>query len=260
MAAVFEPHDPGRCCLCGSTEDLTGEHKVKASTIRSLFSGKPMMIGTFDEGSRPRLAQSSKSKAFHFQSKVCGACNSTRTQDADVEFARFDGTALALLSQGIDPATAFDNPRYAVGGQPYLNVFRYLAKVLACHIAEVGGPRFTALVDFAIGRSDANPVSIRVGADGRFQFWFEHTGDPEFAGHGGLSATFPKRTRLANGFSSSLTHGALRYEFGISFNWMIGLLLHLQHPAFHRRLAEARRAALADADDAPEAARLGRRG
>ena len=254
MAEVFAPHDPDRCCLCGSAQDLTGEHKVKASTIRSLFSGEPMMMGTFDEGARPRRAQSSKSKAFHFQSKVCAACNSTRTQDADVEFARFDEAARELLGQGADPATAFDDSRYAVGSAPYLNVFRYLAKVLACHIAEVGGPRFAALVDFAIGCSDANPVSVRMGADGRFQFWFDHTGDPEFAGHGGLGATFSERTGLANGFASSLTHGALRYEFGISFNWMVGLLLRLQYPTFHQRLAEARRDALAAAAGASEAA------
>lgn len=246
MAELFAANGPDQCCLCGSREDLTGEHKLKASTIRSLFSGEPMMIGSFAEGSRPRRAQSSKSKAFHFESKVCGHCNSTRTQAADVEFARFDEAARALLAQGADPGSAFDDPRYAVGSAAYLNVFRYLAKVLACQIAEVGGPRIAALVDFAIERSDANPVSVRIGPDGRFQFWFEHTGDPEFAGHGGLGATFSKRTGLTNGFMSSLTHGPLRYEFWIGFNWMVGLLLRLQHPAFHQRLAKARLEALTE--------------
>lgn len=254
MAEVFLAHNPGQCCLCGSSEDLTGEHKVKASTIRSLFSGEPMMIGSFNKGDRPRHAQSSKSKAFHFRSKICAACNSNRTQNADLEFARFDEVTRELLAQGADPASVFDEPRYAVGNTPYLNVFRYFAKVLACHIAEVGGPRFTALVDFAIGRSDINIVILQMGLDDRFQFWLENTGDSEFAAHGGLGVTFSKHTGLTNGFASSLTHGALRYEFGINFNWKIGHLLHLQHPTFSQRLAEAHREALAAANRPPETA------
>ena len=160
MSELFAANYPERCCLCGSAEDLTGEHKVKASTIRSLFSGEPMMIGSFDGESRPRLAQSSKSKAFHFQSKVCGTCNSTRTQAADVEFARFDEAARALLAQGRDPLGVLDDPGYAVGSDPYVNVFRYLAKVLACQIAEVGGPRISALV---LRRSDYDSLREGVG-------------------------------------------------------------------------------------------------
>lgn len=245
MTEVFVAHSPDLCCLCGSPEKLTGEHKIKASIIRSLFSGKPMMIGSFNGGDRLRLAQSSKSKALHFRSKICAACNSTRTQDADLEFARFDKVARELLVQGVDPASAFDYPRYTVDSAPYLNAFRYLAKVLACHIAEADGPRFTALVDFAIGRSNVNYVRARMGVDNQFRFWFENTGDPEFAGHGGLRVTFSKRTGLVNGLASSLTHGALRYEFGVEFNWVIGLLLRLRHPLFNQRLVKARREAFA---------------
>lgn len=250
VTEVFVVHSPDLCCLCGSPEDLTGEHKIKASIIRSLFSGESMMIGSFYEGDRLRQAQSSKSKAFHFRSKICAVCNSTRTQDADLEFARFDEVARELLAQGVDPESAFDYPRYTVDSAPYLNVFRYLAKVLACHIAEVDGPRFTALVDFAIGRSNMNHVRVRMGVDNQSRFWFENTGDPEFAGQGGLRVTFSKRTGLVNGLTSSLTHGALRYEFGVDFNWVIGLLLHLRHPVFSQRLVKARREAFAAVDGA----------
>lgn len=254
MAELFAANDPERCCVCGSADDLSGEHKVKASTIRSLFSGEPMMIGSFDGESRPRLAQSSKSKAFHFGSKVCGVCNSTRTQAGDIEFARFDEAARALLEKGMDPGGVFDDPRYTVGSGPYLDVFRYLAKALACQIAEVGGPRISALVDFAIGRSDANPIRLALGPDAKFRFWFEGTGDPEFAGHGGLGTEFSKRTGLVAGFTSSLTHGPLRYEFSIGFNWLVGLALRLQHPVFHERLAAAYRKALAETKSAGNAA------
>lgn len=249
MVALFVENDTKHCCLCGSPDKLTGEHKVKASTIRALFSGEPMMIGTFDRGSRPRLAQSAKSKAFHFQSGVCEVCNSTRTQAPDVEFSRFDEAARSALEKGLDPASVFDDPRYVTGSGPYLNVFRYLAKVLACQIAEVGGPRISTLVDFAIGRSDTNPVRLKMGPDDKFRFWFEGTGDPEFAGHGGLGAEFSKQTGLITGFSSSLTHGPLRYEFSIGFNSLVGLILRLQFPAFQERLEAAYREALTEAQD-----------
>lgn len=52
------------------------------------------------------------------------------------------------------PAEAFGYPCYAVGAAEYPNVFRYLAKILACHLAKAGGPRPGALTDFAIGKSD----------------------------------------------------------------------------------------------------------
>ncbi len=248
MANPLEANSPDRCCLCGSPDDLTGEHKVKASAIRSLFSGEPMMIGTFDGESRPRRAQSSTSKAFHFRSRICAQCNSARTQRADVEFTRFDATARALLEAGFDPIGAFDDPRYALGSGPYLDVFRYLAKVLACHVADVDGPRIAALTDFAIGRTDRNPVSVAMDADPKYRFWYEGTADAEYAAHGGLMTTFSQRTGLTKSLGSTLTHGPLRYAFGISFGWGVGLALRLLHPTFHALCERARDAAAAEAE------------
>lgn len=124
MLGFSEINTVDRCCLCGSADDLTGEHKIKASTLRALFGGERMMIGHFDGASRPRLAQSVTSKAIHFRARICGACNSTWTQAADIEFARFDELARRIQADGGDPANAFDDPRYAVGTPEYLNVFR----------------------------------------------------------------------------------------------------------------------------------------
>ena len=72
----FAPNFPTECCLCGSPENLTGEHKIKASLLRSEFGTSNMVIGKFgDPASRPRLAQSAKSKAMHFASRLCIPCN-----------------------------------------------------------------------------------------------------------------------------------------------------------------------------------------
>lgn len=239
MLSFSERNVADRCCLCGSAEDLTGEHKIKASTVRALFGGESMMIGRFDGSSRPKLAQSATSKAVHFRVRLCRPCNSTRTQAADVEFARFDELARRLQAEGADPAIAFDDSRYAVGSAAYLNVFRYLAKLLACHIAEVDGPRLRALTDFALGLSDRNVVLLAMDADPDFQRWFGETGNPQFAAHGGLGIDFSRSKRRPKAIFTSLTHGPLRYRFSVAFGFGVALALRLLHPEFYRRaLAE----------------------
>jgi hypothetical protein len=68
----FAPHGPNSCCLCGSTENLTGEHKVKRTALSQEFGSATMAIGVAgDEKSKLRYAQSPKSKAFHFEAKLC---------------------------------------------------------------------------------------------------------------------------------------------------------------------------------------------
>ena len=244
MLGFSEVNVNDRCCLCGSSDDLTGEHKIKASTLRSIFDGDTMMIGHFDGTSQPRLVQSAKSKAVHFGIRLCMPCNSTRTQAADLEFARFDELARRLQYQGADPSTAFDDPRYAVGTTAYLNVFRYLAKILACHIAEVGGPRLRALTDFAIGRADRNVIRLSMDDDPDFKTWFEATGDPQFAGHGGLGIDFSRSKRRPKEIFTSLTHGPLRYRFSVAFGLGVALALRLLHPTFYKMSLKAFEAAL----------------
>lgn len=246
MLGFSEPYGADRCCLCGSGQDLTGEHKIKGSTIRLLFTGEPMMIGHFDGSSRPKLAQSAQSKAFHFGARMCGTCNSTRTQAPDREFERFDAAARDLLERGVDPSTVFDDPHYAVGTEPYLNVFRYLAKILACQIAEVEGPRLKVLTEFALGRSNRNVVRLSIDEDPAYRMWHDATGDPHFAGHGGLMVEFSRRTGLAREFASSLTHGPVRYWFSIAFGPAVAIALRLLHPEFHGRLKAAFDEALAE--------------
>ena len=204
------------------------------------------MIGHFDGASRPRLAQSVTSKAIHFRAKVCGPCNSTRTQAADIEFARFDKLARRIQAGGGDPGKAFDDPRYAFGTPGYLNVFRYLTKILACHLAEVCGPRLHALTDFAIGRSDRNFMRLAMDADPDYRMWFEAIGDPQFAGHGGLGIDFSRRRHRPKEIFTSLTHGPLRYRFSISFGFGVALALRLMHPDFYGDALKAFEASLSE--------------
>lgn len=103
-----------------------------------------MVIGR--PGESYRHAQSPKSKAFHFAARVCEDCNNARTQPANIAFDEFSAQASSLLKRGLDPAGVFDDPRFSSsGGHLYLNVFRYFAKLMCCHLAEMGAPFYNPI-------------------------------------------------------------------------------------------------------------------
>lgn len=235
MDDIFEDNESDRCCLCGSGEALTGEHKSKASVIRSIFPDETMAMGSFRPGSRPFFAQSSTSKIFHFKPRLCGSCNSRRTQPFDVEFAHFDETVRELVARGERPTAVFATPRYVGGRGPFVDALRYFAKILACHIAESGGPRFLALTEFALGESDFNPIELTIDTDPAFQRWSEVTGDGEFAGHGGLAVSFSRVTGVADGIRSSLTHGRVRYWFSVGLQPALARELKIRAPDFYAK-------------------------
>ncbi len=223
-----------KCCLCGSVENLTGEHKVKRSAIAAEFGAAEMAIGTFGDGfPGHRRAQGPKSKAFHFQSKLCRPCNGDRTQSADREFDRLHKTARTLLDQGEDPANAMSEDRYPINSPEHLNVFRYFAKLLCCHLAEVGAPRSIRISNFAMGRTDWNCIWLAVDRDPTYEEMTSSLSEPlQYAAHGGLVVYGDKKTGSANGFHSSLTIGPVRYVFYSRLNWLERLALRLNHREF----------------------------
>lgn len=234
MDAFFVTQNADACCLCGSTSDLTGEHKFKRSILKKEFFGEPMAIGTFG-GTGFRNAQGAKSKQLHFDARLCALCNGTRTQPADREFDAFHKLAEELARSGQEPDLAFSDSRYEVGSEKYLNVFRYFAKILCCHIAEVGGPRPTSLSKFAIGESDRNIVSLRVQKDQLFDRLSSEIPDPQFASHGGLMVRVGKRTGLPTEFQSTLSFGPVNYEFFISLLLPAQVALSVCHREFAKR-------------------------
>lgn len=233
MGIFFEPHRMDACCLCGATGELTGEHKIKASALRAEFGTAEMAIGrSRDSDPTLRFAQGPKSKAFHFKARMCATCNSSQTQAADREFDRFHVAAKAALDAGQDPADVFGDPRYEIGSAPYLNVFRYFAKLLCCHFAESGAPRPLQLARFAIGQNSANCVFLGVDRDWTYDQLTGEYGPMQYAAHGGLVVYGHKRTGHATGFHSTLTVGPLRYTFFCRLNWPAQLVLWLRHREF----------------------------
>lgn len=244
MDIFFEPYKENVCCLCGSSDSLSGEHKIKASALRKIFGKDAMVIGSFDGESILRSAQGPKSRAFHFSGRMCALCNGSRTQAADHEFDRFNALVSSLLSQGNDPSLVFDLPQYSVGSEAYLNVFRYFAKILCCHVAESGGPRPLEACEFAIGKINRNIVFLHIDVDPTYVTYRDMFGEHQYAGHGGLMVPFDPKTQNPTSFRSSLSFCETRYIFWVRFEPIVGVALRTFHHEFWGKCEAAYQEAL----------------
>ncbi len=204
------------CCLCGSSEKLTGEHKIKASALRKEFGKEALAIGVSgSKEQRMKSAQSANSKHLKFNVSICEACNTSRTQQADREFDHFHELAMKKVECNEDPLSIFDMERYSKDSAPYLNVFRYFAKLLCCHIAEVNGPIPTTLAEFVIEENSFNRIWLEVKIDPTYHYVLSYIDELQYAAHGGLIVYGDKNTSEANAFHSTITVGPLQYVFHI---------------------------------------------
>ncbi len=234
MGLFFAKNTPDKCCLCGSTEKLTGEHKIKRTGIAKEFDTDKMIIGTIGaEDSRLRHAQSPKSKNFHFHSKLCAECNSSRTQVPDREFDRLHTQVLEFIQDDIEPSKAFDSADYAVGTQRFNNIARYFAKLICCHMAEIDAPRPIYISRFAVGSFMQNRMWLAVHRDWTFEQLACLDGNQKYAAHGGLVVYGDKDTNAPKGFHSTITFGPVQYVFFFRLDWKELLELRLFHSKFY---------------------------
>lgn len=245
---MFEAISGAECCLCGSPENLTGEHKIKASALRRIFGKEAMVIGHFDGASAPRLAQGPKSNALHFDARLCGDCNAADTQPADREFDRFHehvAARFAAADSEADTEQLFPVEHYPEGSQEALNVFRYFAKLLSCQIANCGGPRLPTVAAFALGRIDFNPIKLLIKADSTYQDFTQVSEElSAFAGHGGLVMNHSRSSGELTGFHSTLTLGPIQYVYWVEFNGSVSADLEASDPQFFAFTREAFREGL----------------
>ncbi len=230
MGAFFEPFNPQACSLCGSTADPTREHLIKASQIRAEFDGHKMVIR--EEGGVVRAVRGPKSQELCFDRPMCGRCNNATTQPADKEFDRFVASARALIADGQEPILALADPRYAAGGEPYLNLFRFFAKMLCAHIAEVDGPRPIHMSAFARGLNATNCLWLQVDHDWEYARESQIRGEHPYAAHGGLVVYGHIVSGEPRVFHSTVSIGALRFVFWSRLTLFERLALRWNHPKF----------------------------
>jgi len=235
LGIFFQDFGSQYCCLCGDSKKLTHEHKIKASSLRNEFGKAELCVGTIgDNNARLKFAQSVKSKHLKFNVRICEACNTSRTQQADREFDNFNQIARDYISKDQDPAKVFKLPQYQKHTEAYLNVFRYFAKILCCQIAEVEAPRPKRLSNFAIGNTATNYVWLAVQRDWTYGQIKEHLGEHQYAAHGGLIVYGSKTSGNANAFHSSLTVGPIQYVFYMRLAWVEKLELKILYPNFSK--------------------------
>jgi len=222
------------CSLCGEANILTREHKIKASAIRKIFGKTELYIGSLGpERRKAKYAQGPKSNHLKFNSRICEACNSERTQPSDLEFDKLNEEVQKLIEAGIDPMSVFSiGGRYIENQEPYLNIFRYFAKLLGCHMAEIKAPRPYRLTEFAIGRSTQNCIWLWIKEDWTYKNIESFVGPRQYTAHGGLVVYGSKTTGTATGFHSTLTIGATQYVFYINLLDKEIREIEMEHPIF----------------------------
>ncbi|WP_102947063.1 hypothetical protein [Stenotrophomonas sp. VV52] len=247
---IFAPPLTAECCLCGSKDALSGEHKIKASALKAVFGKRGMVIAR--HGGAYRFAQSPSSKALHFSARVCEACNNSRTQPADLAFDQFNARAQELMALGSNPIDVFNDPRFIEGGPLYLDVFRYFAKLMCCHLAEMSAPSFEDVAGFAIGANEDNFILLRVDADVAFERVRTNLPEMPYAAHGGLVITGDRDSLAPESFYSTLTIGPVRYCYQVRLNELGQTRLMIEHPAFYnwcaRRVEDAIKNPMSDED------------
>jgi hypothetical protein len=212
MGLLFQRYRAPRCCLCGEIGLLTGEHKLKAALLKQEFGKDQLSIHRGSE-ERARIAQSVKSTHLKVESKICQACNSVRTQLPDREFDRFSKLALQKLRLQQEPKSLLDDVVYQVGSAAYLNLFRYFAKLLCCHLAEIDAPIPRRLSQFTISKLQRNYIWLDIRRDWTYEQAKAHLGEFQYAAHGGLLVYGNRATGAPDGFHSTVTFGPLQYVF-----------------------------------------------
>lgn len=185
--------------------------------MRKVFGKCDLYIGSSGpEYRKPKYAQGPKSKHLKFNSRICQACNSERTQQSDLEFERLNVTVQKLIEARIDPMSVLSkHDRYVENQEPYLNIFRYFAKLLSCHMADIGAPRPHRLTEFAIGRRAQNCIWLWIKEDWTYRNLESFIGAQNYAAHGGLVLIGSKTKGVVTGFHSTLTFGPAQYVFYI---------------------------------------------
>lgn len=187
MGIEFDKLNDDECLFWGEVGLLTGEHKIKASLLKSEFGSRKMVI---TGKGKPKLLQSPRSKRAHFTSKICSDCNSSGTQTADKAFDQLHLGLQQLRLEGRRLTNRNDEPNFELPPQEKADCFRYFAKMICCFLAEVGGPRSQSLSKFALGLDDTNPIFLRITNDTHYKARLAEMEIRGFAQHGGLKFRF----------------------------------------------------------------------
>lgn len=232
MGIEFKKLNECECSLCGAAGSQTGEHKIKASLLKGEFGSRKMVM-TGKNG--PKILQSPRSRHAHFNAKICGECNSSRTQAADRAMDLLHKGLKERLAEGQQLTDRNNHPNCKLSPCDSADSYRYFAKVICCFLAEIGGPRSRSLSQFALGLNEKNPIFLWISKDERYDVILAEMKTNGFAEHGGLTFRFDDKKKWVQSIESSLSIGGIRYEFWVQLRWLAKLELHFRYGQLVRK-------------------------
>lgn len=225
----------GTCWICGSKSSPTREHKFKASDLRRHFGTTTVHVRA-GEGTDVRVAQGPSSSHLKYESTICERCNSATTQESDraydrlIEYIERNGSDIAAITN------AFNQPEFQVGAQLYIPVFRYFAKLLGCHLADIRAPIPIHLSRFVAKKNAKNCIWLDVRRDLEYQRISTEfsISDLRYAAHGGLVVITKAPKLLPVRLHTTMTVGPVQFVFFYVFTIFEISEMRLCYPEFVR--------------------------
>jgi hypothetical protein len=227
-----------QCWICGSMENPTREHKFKSSALKETSAGQfPLYITEDIAGSKFRTAQGPKSDSLKFKATICERCNSNTTQESDLAFEELRTKLFQLSRNNIDVQKIWEDPAFQPGGKNYNPMFRYFAKLLGCHLAEICAPIPRHLSRFVRKLSERNCIWLEISSE---------TDADGVSAHGGLVIITRRPNFGPVRIHSSLTFGDIKFCFFYNWTWPERMEMSLCNRDFVRDCVQNSIAALSD--------------
>ena len=244
---LLRHYSNGTCWICGSSDRPSREHKFKASDLRRHFGRQEMIVHRHgDDISVARLAQGLKSSHLKFSSTICENCNSSVTQESDRAYEALISYIETCGAEDDAIAKAFSDPEFSKESNLYIPLFRYFAKLIGCHLADVGAPIPLHLSRFVAKKHSKNCIWLDVRKDLDYQRMTENfPGDViSYAAHGGLVIITKAPKLLPVRVHTTMTAGAIQFVFIYVFTIFEIWEMRLAHRHFIQQCANEARAAI----------------
>ncbi|MBO9131586.1 hypothetical protein J5289_16950 [Rhizobium sp. B230/85] len=246
MGIFVTAYDKEQCWICGSKDNLTREHKFKASDIRRHYGRQNMYVAReVEDGFQSLHAQGPNSKHLKFGSVICHHCNSTLTQASDRAYDQFAHVVGSESHAEIACLRAYEYLDKIRESEEYLNLFRYFAKLLGCHLADLGAPIPTHLSKFVAREIDRNCIWLGVQPDHGYTDMVSRVGSHgPYVAHGGLIVITKKPKLLPSRFHSTSTVGPIQFVYYYNLTLRELFEMRVRHPSFIKWCAEYANAAI----------------
>lgn len=160
------------CWICGA-EAKTGEHKLKASDLKSEFGKvsqqKPIYVHSANIQNL-KVSSIRKSTALKYTAKICAQCNNDRTSDADKAWEKLSTYLRARKNLQTNSIISLENIFPGSTKISMLHVHLFFLKQFGCAIEELSIPIDILAFSEAILKNKPHPkVHISIGLSNGIQ-------------------------------------------------------------------------------------------